>query len=59
MTTTTDFKFDNIEYAIGMTSGRFFKCDKIEDFERRALQGSLYENIPDDKPVKFYFDCDY
>jgi hypothetical protein len=23
------------------------------------MKDSLYESIPDDKPVKFYFDCDY
>jgi hypothetical protein len=31
--TTTDFKYDTIEYTIGMASGRFFKCDKVEEFE--------------------------
>ena len=56
---TTDFNYDTIEYTIGMASGRFFKCDKVEEFEKRAMKDSLYENIPDDKPVKFYFDCDF
>jgi hypothetical protein len=36
MINTTDSKYDNIENTVGMESGRFFKCDKIEDFERRA-----------------------
>jgi hypothetical protein len=57
--TTTDFYYDTIEYTIGMASGRFFTCYKVEEFEMRALEKSLYENIPDDKPVKFYFDCDF
>jgi hypothetical protein len=57
--TTNDFNYDTIEYTIGMGSGRFFKCDKVEKFEKRALKKSLYEDIPDDKPVKFYFDCDF
>jgi hypothetical protein len=57
--TNTDFKYDTIEYTIGMASGRFLQCEKVEEFEKRAQKNPLYENIPDDKPVKFYFDCDY
>jgi hypothetical protein len=57
--TINDFKYDTIEYTIGMGSGRLFTCHNVEDFETRALEKSLYESIPDDKPVKFYFDCDY
>ena len=56
---STDLKYDTIEYTIGMASGRFFACNKVEDFEQRAMKDPLFENIPDDKPVKFYFDCDY
>ena len=57
--TSTDLKYDAIEYTIGMASGRFFTFLKMEDFEKRAEKDPLFENIPDDKPVKFYFDCDY
>jgi hypothetical protein len=52
--TTTDFNYDTIEYTIGMDSGRLFTCHNVEEFEEKALKDSLYESIPNDKPVKFF-----
>jgi hypothetical protein len=56
---STDFKYETIDYTIGMASGRFFTCNKVDDFEQRAVKDPLFESIPDDKPIKFYFDCDH
>jgi hypothetical protein len=48
-------KYGSVDFAIGMESSRIFTC-KDDVFEKRAEDKSLFENIPDDKPVKM---CNY
>ena len=55
---STDHKYENVEFTMGMESGRFF-TSKAEDFEKKAEKKDCFERIPDDKPVKFYFDIDH
>ena len=55
---STDHKYDAVEFTMGMESGRFF-TSKAEDFEKKAEKKDCFERIPDDKPVKFYFDIDH
>ena len=55
---STDHTYDAVEFTMGMESGRFF-TSKAEDFEKKAEKKDCFERIPDDKPVKFYFDIDH